>query len=159
MNWNQKAIRVLFGTLIVFGVLAATHKGEFWPYSIYPMFSKAGRPWTRALVRELPPTDFSNYTWVNSPLESLPGEAFALGKNGIDQIDFSNYVSKTKVWDADRVAGLELMLKRSLSEPTNLLVMKAEGRLTNDNSVIIRAVPALLFAADTTLINPTLPTK
>ena len=34
-------------------VLLASHAGEFWPFSILPMFSGAGRPWMRVLVRDV----------------------------------------------------------------------------------------------------------
>lgn len=37
--------------LVVYGLLVAIHLGEFWPFSIYPMFSQTGNPWTGAAER------------------------------------------------------------------------------------------------------------
>ena len=36
--------------------LLPSHEGEFWPFSIYPMFSQAGNPWTRAMVLDVTTT-------------------------------------------------------------------------------------------------------
>lgn len=49
-----REVRLLVGTFLVSGCLLATNLGEFWPFSIYPMFSKAGGAWTRAVVLEVP---------------------------------------------------------------------------------------------------------
>lgn len=72
------------------------------------MFSRAGRPWSRAIV-----CDFSHETstprWTSVSAAQLPGEPFALLPHGIDPIDLANFVSKTETWDADRVRGLRQM--------------------------------------------------
>lgn len=54
MRFPKRALHIVGGVLVVYALLVATHLGEFWPFSIYPMFSQAGTPWTRAVVRELP---------------------------------------------------------------------------------------------------------
>jgi hypothetical protein len=43
-------MKVIGIILLIYAVLVASHEGEFWPFSIYPMFSQAGNPWTRAMV-------------------------------------------------------------------------------------------------------------
>ena len=53
MNFIQKSVRITLISFIIYGALVATHEGEYWPFSIYPMFSKAGNPWTRAIVRDV----------------------------------------------------------------------------------------------------------
>ena len=51
---NGRDVRLLLGAFWISGALLATNLGEFWPFSIYPMFSKAGGEWTRAVVLEIP---------------------------------------------------------------------------------------------------------
>ncbi len=102
----------LIGLLAVGAALLATHRGEFWPFSIYPMFSRAGRVWQRSLLRE----DVAyGERWRAQRLESLPGVPCALAEHGVSQIDFTDYVSRTERWDAERVAGLRALLGASLT--------------------------------------------
>jgi len=86
-----RARRALAGALVVGAALVATHRGEFWPFSIYPMFSRAGRPFTRSVVRELA---------ADEPLAGgavrfgqRPGRPFALAPVAISQNDVASFVS------------------------------------------------------------------
>lgn len=88
---------------IVFGVaigLLATHVGEFWPFSIYPMFSRAGRPFHRAIVREL--GDGEALPLEPRALSDLPGEPFPLVPAGVDYNDVATMVAKTELWTEER---------------------------------------------------------
>lgn len=154
--FQQKSLRVLFIVFIVYGVLVATHKGEFWPFSIYPMFSKAGNPWTRALVRDVTEVPDS-LLWEVYNLNNLAGEPVSMASIGVDQIDYSNFVSKTKQWDEQRIGALRYMLGEKNFNEKRWMIMKVKGALVGDDSVHVQIIPHLLFVADTTLLNPTLP--
>ena len=155
MSFTQKALRVLFVVFIVNSILVATHLGEFWPMSVYPMFSKAGKPWTRALVHDF--TDVADSTlWDVRNFENLPGKNVSIRAMGVDQIDYSNFVSKTKNWDEKRVTALRFMLGEDQYQDKDLMIMKVNGRLIGDDSVGVEIVPYLLFKSDTTLFNPNL---
>jgi hypothetical protein len=154
MSALRRAGRLLAGTLVVYALLVATHRGEFWPFSIYPMFSQAGNPWSRAVVRDV--TDEPTpVRWETVSLDSLPGEPFALRPHGVNNIDLANFVSKTETWTPKRVQGL-----RSLFTPhyrdRELLVMRVNGRLVGGDSVAVEFVPYVYLHADSSALRPSL---
>ena len=163
MDPNKRAGRILLVTLVLYVGLVATHLGEFWPFSIYPMFSKTGRPWSRAIVRVVKADEPASFDWSTVPIDEMPGEGFALKKHDIDPIDLANFVSKTKSWDADRVDGMHRMFKRELDADgdLDLLVMRVNGRLETDEAgkeiVVLEAVPYVLLDHDRGYANPELP--
>lgn len=150
----SRARSILLGTLLVYGLLVATHEGEFWPFSIYPMFSQAGNPWSRAVVREVSPTEAVPWTSVSS-FDALPGSPFPLAEHGIDPIDLANFVSKTQTWDADRLNGLRTMFYDRVDQQ-GLLVVRVNGRLAGQDTVALEYVPYVLMRTDTTALNPSL---
>lgn len=75
---------------------------------------------------------------------------------GIDPIDLSNFVSKTETWNAARVAGLRRMFYDQL-DGRALLVMRANGHLTGEDSVAIEYVPYVVLRPDGSALNPRLP--
>lgn len=154
MNVNAKALRLIGIVLAVYALLVATHKGEFWPFSIYPMFSQAGHPWTRALVREMPPeTTAESLDWSAVPFSEVAGEPYPLSPRNINQNDVANYVSKTDRWTPDRIRGLRSLFAKNRTLNAPLLVYRVRGALAGD-SVSVTATPVLLFAPDTTHLNP-----
>jgi hypothetical protein len=139
-------------TLAVYMLLVATHLGEFWPFSIFPMFSQAGNPWTRALVRRVPNEQPDKQLWNAVTLDQLPGKPLRLAAEGVNQNDVSNFVSKTPMWDEQRLRGLRKLLETSRGDET-LLVYRVRGRLDQD-TVKTTAEPLILFTGDTTFISP-----
>lgn len=156
--FKQRAFKILMGIFVVYGILVATHKGEFWPFSIYPMFSQAGNPWTRAIVSNVTSTPDS-LVWKTTDLEHVQGSKVALRTVGVDQIDFSNYISKTKQWDTNRKNALIRMFGSSNLGDARWVISKVRGHLTEQDSVIVEVVPFLLVKRDTVLTNPLLPEK
>lgn len=152
---KKKSIRVTLITLVIYGVLVATHLGEYWPFSIYPMFSQAGNPWTRALVRDVTTVEDSEL-WEVTSIDDLIGDPVAMASIGVDQIDYSNFVSKTKDWSPKRVAALRTMLGEEYLRDRNWMIYKVDGKLIGNDSVSVHATPWLLFKRDTTLLNPNL---
>ena len=155
MPFVQRALKVLLIVFIINSILVAFHKGEFWPMSVYPMFSKAGQPWTRALVHDYTQVPDSTL-WELRTYDNLPGNNVSVRAMGVDQIDYSNFVSKTKRWNHERVQALRFMLGENEFKEKDLMIMKVNGRLIGEDSVGVEIVPYLLFKSDTTLFNPNL---
>lgn len=145
MNRYKRSARVLVITIALYAVLVAANLGEFWPFSIYPMFSQGGIPWSRAIVREVP---HDSIHWDPTSMDELPGDPYPLAEHGIDHIDLSNFVSKTHVWDDERVAGLRKMFGQGEIGRRKLLVMRALGRISERDSVMISFVPYVLMTTD-----------
>lgn len=151
---RTRALSALLGTLLVYALLVATHEGEFWPFSIYPMFSQAGHPWSRAVVRDM--SDAEAVAWDTvTARDGLPGAPFPLAEHGIDPIDLANFVSKTQTWNTARVHGLRTMFYDQAAE-RDLLVMRVNGRLAGLDSVAVEFVPYVLVRADTAALRPDL---
>lgn len=154
---NQRnPLKTIGFTLLVFAVLVATHLGEFWPFSIYPMFSRGGRTWTRALVRDVANVPDS-LVWQTTDFNNLTGKPVVLPEYGVDQIDYSNFMSKTKEWDAKRVQALRNMFKEENLKGNKWLTMKVSGHLEGKDSVVIEALPFWLLSEDSSFRNPNLP--
>lgn len=149
----RRAGRLLIGTLVLYGLLVATHRGEFWPFSIYPMFSQAGQPWSRVIVHEVPQA--WTPAWDTVSLDKLHGKPFALKQVGQGNKDISEYVARTKDWTPERISGLRALLSPASSQ-RNLLVIQARGRLSERDSLIVEHVPLLLLKPDTSFVHPRL---
>ena len=152
----KKSTKVLLYTVLVYGILVATHRGEFWPFSIYPMFSQAGNPWTRALVRDVT-NDSLKQDWTDKRMDQLPGRQFAMDSVGINQNDLANFISKNKKWSDQQVQGLRKYFQEKLDSQA-LLVFKVRGKFSEEfsDSVAIDYEPYIYFSSDTTILNPKL---
>ncbi len=148
-------MRITLITFLLSGILLATHEGEYWPFSIYPMFSKAGNPWTRAIVTDVSNVDSAS-VWQTTSLNEINGTVESILDAGVDQIDFSNFVSKTKNWDEKRVQALRTMLGEQHFRNEDWMIFKVRGQMVGDDSVTVQVTPYLLFKSDTTLFNPNL---
>lgn len=150
----KRVRRTLFITLGIYALLVGTHQGEFWPFSIFPMFSQAGQPWTRAVVRQVPDQTPDESFWQSVTLTDLLGEPLPLEDQGINQNDVANFISKTPVWDEQRLRGLRRLVERPRFSKS-LLVYRVRGQL-NQNAVETTAMPLILFTPDTTFTAPSL---
>jgi hypothetical protein len=155
MSLRKRSIRILGAVLAVYALLVATHLGEFWPFSIYPMFSQAGQPWTRAVVREMPDDVDRVSSWDAVPFQDLPGKPYPLVPRGINTNDVANYVSKVETWTPERRNGLRNLFVKSQTLDRPVLVMRVRGALQND-SVAVRATPVMLVTNDTLDLHPKL---
>lgn len=157
---RSRAIKAILGTLVVYALLVAPHEGEFWPFTIYPMFSQAGNPWSRAVVYDVTDALDEEKALRWAPVQdrdSLAGTPFALGAHGIDPIDYANFVSKTETWHTARVQGLRQMFHDQLDDRA-LLAIRVNGELTDADSVVVEYEPYVLMTPDDTRLNPDLPT-
>lgn len=148
-----KGMKIIGAILLIYGVLTATHKGEFWPFSVYPMFSKAGQPWTRAIVLDV--TDVpENEIWQPRTLQGLSLDPVPIGEIGVDQIDFANFMSKTDNWTITRRNALRRMFGEENIGEQRWMASKANGKLIGTDSVVVRIEPFLLITADSVYTNP-----
>lgn len=145
-------------TLLVYAALVATHLGEFWPFSIYPMFSQAGQPWSRTAVVDVSEYGDSEWSeWRSVPVDSLPGTPVALDELGVDPIDLANFISKTRSWDDERVEALNRMFRVENLGERRLLVMRVRGSMDERDSVIVRFEPTVALGGGRTALNPSVP--
>lgn len=154
-SFQKKSSRYLLFVLVIYAVLVAPHEGEFWPFSIYPMFSKAGQPWTRAIARDMTSTP-EQQRWETTDLQGLHGSPVSLQDFGVDQIDYANFVSKTDHWDHKRQTALQQMFGSQNLADKKVMVMKVSGLFNNQDSIVVQAVPLFLVSGDTVRSNPTL---
>ncbi|GAB5408705.1 MAG: hypothetical protein BalsKO_10700 [Balneolaceae bacterium] len=49
---------------------------KYWPFSLYPMFSQAGNPWTRAIVTDISSSDEQDI-WETTSLAEINGVVVA----------------------------------------------------------------------------------
>lgn len=144
---------ILIVTLIINALLVATHEGEFWPFSIFPMFSQAGNPWSRGVVQQIDPVNDSTI-WNTRPLSEIENRVISLDSIGVDAIDFANFVSKTKNWNQKRVQALRDLLDIEEYPGANWMATQVKGSLVDDDSVVVEAIPLILVTKDTTYYNP-----
>lgn len=147
-----RGVKWLFALLGVGLVLVATHQGEFYPYSIYPMFSQAGRPWNRCLVRVVDDVDPS-VRWQTRTLETVHGTPLALSPLGIPQNDLTKLVKLTKEWDDERLDTLRGMFSGPL-ESHDLLVYRIFGDVNADGDTETRAEPLVYMSGTTSEVRP-----
>ena len=129
--------------LCLYAFLTATHQGEFWPFSIYPMFSKAGTPWVKVVTRQVSVApDTNDWKVILSP-DKLSGKPLALRKVGTNRNDLANYITQTQNWNGESIRGLRGLLNGATRE-SPLLVYKVTGTLNSANdSVMVEYVPFL----------------
>lgn len=142
-----RAVRTLIITTLLGGLLVATHLGEFWPYSIFPMFSTGGRPWENSLVRAVPGPDTPNL-FDTVKVEDLPGEIVPLEEVGVPQRDFAKLLKEERAWDGAGIEKLRTALKPALEAHPWVMVVRVHGPLPEDGEVITEARPFVLVGRD-----------
>ncbi|MGK7369818.1 MAG: hypothetical protein ACNS64_06355, partial [Candidatus Halalkalibacterium sp. M3_1C_030] len=100
---------ILLATLAVNVVLVATHEGEFWPFSIFPMFSQAGNPWSRGVVEKID-NQHDPSIWSIKSMSEIEHRVISLDSIGVDAIDYANFISKTQDWNQKRIKALRDLL-------------------------------------------------
>ena len=151
---TRRAVRLLIVTFLAYGLLVATNEGEWWPFSIYPMFSQAGNSWSRTIVRA---EEADLVRWDTLAFADLSGEPFSLVDHGVDPIDLANFVSKTRSWNESRVNALRKMFRIEQPDVPPLVVYRVNGHMIGEDSVALRFVPYAAMDAQKTLLNPAIP--
>lgn len=152
---TRRALLAAGATLLVYTVSVATHEGEFWPFSIFPMFSGAGKPWRRALMLEVPNLD-QTPGWGPWTLDQLPGKPFPTHAADVSTNDLSKFVQLTQKWSDDRTHALRKLYASALEQGRHLLLLRADGHRTTEGAVSIALTGLVRFSNHATLINPAL---
>lgn len=152
-SFSKRGLKVIGVTVLIYAILVAPHEGEFWPLSIYPMFSQAGNPWTRAMVVDVTQKP-ENEIWERYALQDLDAEVVPLVNFGVDQIDFSNFVSKTEHWSDTRRNALITMFGSQTIGSQRWMVSKVRGEMVGSDSVSVEVIPFILITSDSTYLNP-----
>lgn len=154
MEFGNRSIKLLLSIFITVAILLSTHLGEFWPFSIYPMFSQAGKVWERSLVRDVSVTPEQQIWETVHSVGNLQGTSFAMNEVNINQNDVANFSQKAGTWSERKIRGMRHLFRTELNQ-RDLLLMKVTGRLTADkDSVIMNYTPFMLMKSDTTIFNP-----
>ena len=153
MKKYTKCKFILLATLALDVILVATHEGEFWPFSIFPMFSQAGNPWSRGVLERIENKNDSTI-WDNKTISEIEHRVVSLDSIGVDAIDYANFVSKTENWNQKRIIALRDLLNIAEYPNAQWMATRVKGYLTEDDSVVVEAVPLFLFTPDTTYKNP-----
>lgn len=151
----QKYKHIIYSVLLINILLVSTHEGEFWPFSIFPMFSQAGAPWSRGLVENVEDTTRPDL-WETKPVTSIDDRILPLQKYGIHSIDFANYISKTKDWNTKKINGLRSTFGIDRHPGQMWMATRVVGSINEQDSVVIKTIPMFLFTADSTYKNPNL---
>ncbi len=152
-NQYRKGGQLLLGLFLGMALLVSTHLGEYWPFSIYPMFSQGGKPWVRSHVRVVADSDRTDALWRTVALDSLPGEPYPLRNVGVNQNDVSNFISKSETWNERRVSAMRKLFAADLTDK-NLLILRVDGKIGDDERVSVAYSPFLLLTPDSTYFNP-----
>lgn len=150
---TKKFKTALLISFLCYAILVSTHKGEFWPFSIFPMFSQAGNPWSRGVVQNIHDKDDTDI-WKTQPLREIRDDVVSLEKLGVNPIDYANYVSKTKTWTDERIQGLRDVIQIQNYPHDQLMITRVRGKFIENDSIYVEAIPLFLITSDTTYRNP-----
>lgn len=123
-----RATKALLLTALAYVIIVASHRGEFWPFSTFSMFSGAGRPWTRALVRQVDEPIARAPVVAPYSLQALPGRPFTVPAPM--QNDLSSLVQRADRWTPEERRAIERALSRS-GCAGSLMLFRVLGRLTD----------------------------
>lgn len=140
--------------LVVWALTVLPHHGEFWPFSIYPMFARAGQPWTNALVIEVDP--HGSHGWGPWKLEQLPGAIYPARSTGVSAIDLAQMVKLTSEWTEERVGLFSRLFAPALADGRSLLLVRADGRLSGADDAEVELTGLVLLRPDGNTLNPQL---
>lgn len=146
---RRRTVRAVACVVVLYGVLVSTHAGEFWPFSIYQMFSQAGQTWTRVLVRSVPPDGLP--LWETTSLDDAPGAPFPLAEFGLRANDLASLIQEP-VTPADLETLHQLLRPHVADQP--LLVLRAVGSRGSDHHIDVRVTPFAVAYPDTLLVSP-----
>ncbi len=142
-----KKIRTAVLTVfIIYGLLVATHQGEFWPFSTYQMFSQGGLPWSKPVLVKLDEDSCSSARFTD--LSDLDGQSVPLNRYGIDHRDFSNFTRHLNTPSQAESEALRHLLQPVLSDsPDGLCVIRIDAKSAEDG-VELHFTPVLFLNSE-----------
>ena len=151
---RRRAMQAVGAVLVVWALTVLPHHGEFWPFSIYPMFARAGQPWTNALVVEVGPQGSDG--WGPWKLDQLPGTIYPARATGVSAIDLAQMVKLTHAWTDERVGLFRKLFTPALTDGRSLLLVRADGRLSSAGDADVELTGLVLLRPDGNIVNPQL---
>ena len=131
---HRRALLLLLAAALTQVVFVLSYRGEFWPFSSFCMFSRAGKPWVRALVRRIEPDAVAPRMTATYSLQTLPGQPFTVTPQV--QNDLSKLVQRAQEWTAlDRSAVIRALRSEPCREP--LLLLSVEGSLAASSTTVV----------------------
>lgn len=157
----HRAPQLILGMLLIYALLVGTHRGEFWPFTIYPMFSQAGQSWARTLVRSIHVAQADSLAMRSVDLADLPGKALALEQHGISHNGLSAYILRSQNWTQQRQEKLiqifrEVDVQHTTPEQA-LMIYRVEGHMDTRKQVQIRCIPFAYVYKNKLVFNPIYP--
>lgn len=119
--------------------------------SVFPMFSQAGRPWARVIVRELNATEPLSWDTLQTPT-ALPGRPFPLNETDLDPVDLADFVMRTDLWEAPRRQALQRLFGAAL-EGRHLLIVQVRS-FPSSNGIQLYYIPLPVLTTDTIQVHP-----
>lgn len=152
MSTERKVRNILLVLLPLYLFLVATHQGEFWPFSIFPMFSQAGKPWNHAIAYQ---EMHSGNEIPKLQVEKQPvGNIVKLDNLPIIQNDFSGLVRqvyfKATPEAVDNLRKIFLPVIRKY--PVIIYDVKGELSGAHKGKVLLTYQPLLYISRDTSIV-------
>lgn len=142
---GKRSLWAIAITCVLYALLVGTHRGEFWPLSIYPMFSKAKSTLYQVAVQRVSPGVWSEPEfWRGYGPGEIPGKPFAVAPHGMDAVDLAKYVRLTTDWTADRKQGIVDFFGDTSRENT-LVIMSAKGSVDRSGKLEVTYRPILVL--------------
>lgn len=145
--------RLLIAILVANFALLSLHRGEFWPFSRFTMFSRSGKAWARPLLRELSAQEVQlplGEVWENQ----LPGRAFPVHDHHINQDDLAQVVRPTVDGLNQEQANFLARYFSDVRAERQLVLYAVHGSFRRDGSVRVRFRPLARIGPDGVLPLP-----
>jgi hypothetical protein len=113
------------GLVVVYLLVLSQDRKEFWPFSAFPMFSKAGATWRRAVLRQVPPTELANAP-CSTDFRGLPGQGRSPRQHRLNPSDLSAWLAKS-TWPLTAKARRDLARSFKKVGRRTLLLYEAQG--------------------------------
>jgi hypothetical protein len=97
-----------------------------------------------------------NEIWQVQSLDNKAAPQVALREIGVDQIDYSNFISKTEHWTGSRRDAVRTMFGPDNIGDSRWMAAKVHGTMIGEDSVAVEIQPFLLVTADSVYMNPLL---
>jgi hypothetical protein len=149
---RARAGTALVALLAAYAGLVLTHRGEFWPFSVFPMYSTGRSAWSRPVLREV--SGAGPAPWQVVDLAHLPGRPFSLFEAGVQRAALRRAFRTPWEWEAEGIASLRSLVGEEGIRGRRLLLFDVRGTLAAVDGVDVECVPLALFTEEATLVNP-----
>ena len=143
---KSRYAKAFVATAVLLGMHAAFYlsvpMGEFWPLSRYPMFSRAGRPWSKMVCVSVAPE--TKIEWRGLRDDEIPGTPVPIDVPRMTSLDFTRsmyrYLEDGDTTDANILAHVEPLATGG----PRLLVLAVHPEWSETEPVRVVYTPALL---------------